>query len=154
MYFITKLLNEPLDEYNWTSFAFSSLEIRHIRKLYDLWIPHEESDFQDQVGDLLMKLIWPKLFITHHISPHLPDTNLINPTDIFIRKQYLLSTFPKVNLEPHTMVLPFPTSVLVMILILLWSLSSLSPTLTTRGTSLLIQLQKREGNGRLRSNAI
>lgn len=100
--------------------------------------------FQDRVGDLLMKLIWPKLFITHHISPHLPGTKLINPTDISRRKQCLLTTFRKVNPEPHTMVLPFLTSVLVMILILLWSLSLLSPTLTTRGTSLLIQLQKRE----------
>lgn len=88
-----------------------------------------------------MKLIRPELFITLHIPPHLPDTNLINLTDISLRKQYLLTTFPEVTLESHTMLLPFPTSVLVMLWI---QLPPLSSALTTRGTSLITHLQRSE----------
>lgn len=126
-------------------FTFASMEIRNITKVYDLWISHDESDIQDQEGDLLLKLIRPKLFITLYIPPHLLDTNLINPTEISLRWHYLLTRFHEENLEAHTMFMPFPTSFLVvMLLIQLWW-SSLPPsTLTTCGTLLLMQLQNRE----------
>lgn len=51
-----------------------------------------ESYFQDQEGDLLIKLIQPQLFITLYIPPHLLDTNLLNPTDTSVRQHYLLNT--------------------------------------------------------------
>lgn len=111
------------------------MEIRNITKLYDLWILYDESDIQEQGGDLSMKPIRPELFITHYIPPHLLDTNLINPTEISLRRHYLLTTFREEHLEPHTMFLLFTTSfLLVMLLIQLWW-SSPFPTLTTRGTS-------------------
>lgn len=126
-------------------FAFASKAIRNITKLYDLWISQNESDVQDQAGDLSTKLIWLEPFIILYIPPHLLDTNLIIPTETSLKRHYLLTAFHEENLESHTMLLPFPTSFLVvMLLIQLWWSSPLPSSLTTRGMSELMQLQKRE----------
>lgn len=59
-------------------FAFASMDNRKITKLLDLRISHDESDVQDERGDLSMKVIQPERFIMFYIPPHLLDTNLIS----------------------------------------------------------------------------